>query len=88
MALMRASAAGGAKDSDLMIRLFRGGVRRKDGSYATGVLHLWHPDQDRSRLSGNEQRLEDVIAGTRVRACRGILDHDVAPAAAMIRCSS
>jgi glycosyltransferase involved in cell wall biosynthesis len=74
----------GREDSDLMIRLFRAGVRRKDGSYATGVLHLWHPDADRTRLSDNEHKLAGVIASTRVRAGRGIssLDRGVAPAVA------
>jgi glycosyltransferase involved in cell wall biosynthesis len=73
----------GREDSDLMIRLFRAGVRRKDGSYATGVLHLWHSDADRTGLSDNEQRLADVIASTRVRAGRGIssLDTDAVPPA-------
>jgi glycosyltransferase involved in cell wall biosynthesis len=72
----------GREDSDLMIRLFRAGVRRKDGSYASGVLHLWHPDADRTGLSDNEQRLADVLASTRVRAGRGIssLDGDAVPA--------
>jgi glycosyltransferase involved in cell wall biosynthesis len=71
----------GREDSDLMIRLFRAGVRRKDGSYATGVLHLWHSDADRTGLSDNEQRLADVIASTRVRAGRGMssLDTDAVP---------
>ena len=63
-----------------MIRLFRAGVRRKDGRYATGILHLWHAEADRSALAENEQRLADVIASNRVRADRGISGLD-APAA-------
>jgi glycosyltransferase involved in cell wall biosynthesis len=74
----------GREDSDLMIRLFRAGVRRKDGNYATGVLHLWHADADRSGVSENEHRLADVIASRRVRSDRGIssLDREAEPAAA------
>jgi hypothetical protein len=54
-------------------------VRRKDGSYATGVLHLWHAAADRSRLAENEQRLSRVIESRRARAEAGIssLDPDV-----------
>ena len=62
----------GREDSDIMVRLIRAGVRRKDGRYATAVLHLWHPDFDRSRLPENERRLKDVIEGERVRALRGL----------------
>ena len=56
----------------LMVRLIRAGVRRKDGRYATAVLHLLHPDFDRSRLPDNERRLADVVQGDRVRALRGL----------------
>ena len=62
----------GREDSDIMVRLIRAGVRRKDGRYATAVLHLWHPDFDRSRLADNERRLADVVKGDRVRAVRGL----------------
>jgi glycosyltransferase involved in cell wall biosynthesis len=62
----------GKEDSDLLVRLLHAGVRRKDGTYATGVLHLWHPAADRSQLAGNEQRLTHVIASRRVRAESGL----------------
>ena len=62
----------GKEDSDLIVRLLRAGVRRKDGVFATGVLHLWHMDADRSRLSENECKLAAVIAVGRVRARRGL----------------
>ena len=47
-------------------------MRRKDGAYATGVLHLWHAAADRSQLAENEQRLAGVIDSRRVRAEVGI----------------
>ena len=62
----------GREDSDIMVRLIRAGVRRKDGRYATAVLHLWHPEFDRSRLPVNERRLAEVVKGGRVRALRGL----------------
>lgn len=62
----------GKEDSDLLVRLIRSGIRRKDGTFATGVLHLWHPPADRGRLEENESMLEAVIAGDRVRARRGL----------------
>jgi glycosyltransferase involved in cell wall biosynthesis len=62
----------GKEDSDLVVRLLHAGVGRKDGRFATGVLHLWHPPEDRSRLSVNEARLGGVLGSERVRAERGL----------------
>ncbi len=62
----------GREDSDLLVRLMHAGVRRKDGIFATAVLHLWHPAADRTGLSQNEQRLDAVIAGDRIKAERGL----------------
>jgi glycosyltransferase involved in cell wall biosynthesis len=62
----------GKEDSDLLVRLLHAGVRRKDGAFATGVLHLWHPDADRVNLARNEQRLAEVIASRRLRAISGM----------------
>jgi glycosyltransferase involved in cell wall biosynthesis len=62
----------GLEDSDLVVRLLHAGVRRKDGRFATGVLHLWHPPSDRSQLPVNRTRLEEAMSGPRVRALRGL----------------
>jgi glycosyltransferase involved in cell wall biosynthesis len=65
-------AGWGREDSDLFVRLIRAGVRRKDGRYSTGVLHLWHHDADRARLSENEARLDAVLASDRIMATKGL----------------
>ena len=62
----------GLEDSDLVVRLLHSGVRRKDGRFATGVLHLWHSQNDRAQLPTNQARLDEVIGGSRVRALRGL----------------
>jgi glycosyl transferase family 7 (putative galactosyltransferase) len=62
----------GLEDSDLAIRLLHAGVRRKDGRFATGVIHLWHPEEDRAQLSANQARLDTVLRGDRVRAQAGL----------------
>ena len=62
----------GREDSDLLVRLLRAGVRRKDGRFATGVIHLWHPAADRAQLTANDAKLEAVIQGTRIRAETGL----------------
>jgi glycosyltransferase involved in cell wall biosynthesis len=62
----------GKEDSDIIVRLLRAGVWRKDGVFATGVLHLWHPEADRRRLPENERKLSAIIASDEVRAHRGL----------------
>jgi glycosyltransferase involved in cell wall biosynthesis len=62
----------GLEDSDLLIRLLHAGVRRKDGNFATGVLHLWHPENDRSYLPENQRRLSAVERADRIRAVTGL----------------
>jgi glycosyltransferase involved in cell wall biosynthesis len=62
----------GREDSDLFVRLLRSGVRRKDGRFATGVLHLWHPESERSGLLDNQAKLDLVLQGDRLRALQGL----------------
>lgn len=62
----------GREDSDLLVRLIRAGVRRKDGRFATGVLHLWHPEADRSRFATNKTQLAELLTSDRVRAVSGL----------------
>jgi glycosyltransferase involved in cell wall biosynthesis len=73
----------GKEDSDIIVRLLRAGVKRKDGVFATGVLHLWHKQEDRARLSHNERKLSDIIASDTIRAQRGLSSLQPAAAAAM-----
>jgi len=62
----------GREDSDVFIRLIRAGVLRKDGRFAMGVLHLWHPEADRSRLADNDRQLDEVLHSDRITARRGL----------------
>lgn len=62
----------GREDSDMFIRLIRAGVRRKDGRYATGVMHLWHHEADRSALAANDRQLDEALNSGRVAARRGL----------------
>jgi hypothetical protein len=43
------------------------------------VLHLWHPEADRSQLPDNERRLDDVIKSDRVKAERGLSSLGASP---------
>jgi len=69
----------GKEDSDIIVRLLNAGVRRKDGTFATGVLHLWHAEADRSQLAANERKLSESLADDRTRARRGLTALKSAP---------
>src|SRR5207302_5594987 len=62
----------GLEDSDIVIRMIRSGVKRKDGRFATGVLHLWHEEADRSQLAAHRAKLDVLLKSDRVRALRGL----------------
>lgn len=62
----------GHEDSDLVLRLIRSGVRCKDGRFALGVLHLWHPEHDRTGTRENLERLRTQLSGAAERAESGL----------------
>lgn len=65
-------AGWGKEDSDLIVRLLRAGVCRKDGNFAAGVIHLWHKEADRGLLAGNEEMLARVLGCQGIRSRRGL----------------
>lgn len=60
----------GFEDNDLVVRLIRNGVRRREGRYAVPVLHLWH--ELRPPDPANRERFERRLRSDTVRAGRGI----------------
>jgi predicted glycosyltransferase involved in capsule biosynthesis len=62
----------GLEDSDLVIRLLHAGVRHKNARFAAPVFHLWHQENDRSRLPENQRRLDALLHSDRVRAEHGL----------------
>jgi glycosyltransferase involved in cell wall biosynthesis len=75
----------GREDSDFAIRLIRAGVRLKDGRFSVPVLHLWHRENDRSKLAENDDRLAELLASDRTRARRGVGAHDAAQVTRAVR---
>jgi glycosyltransferase involved in cell wall biosynthesis len=74
----------GKEDSDIVVRLLHAGVRRKDGAFATGVLHLWHAEATRGQLAENERKFSDSLAGDRIRARRGLSAMQSAPTSVLV----
>jgi glycosyltransferase involved in cell wall biosynthesis len=50
----------GREDSELAVRLFRYGLRRKGHPFMAVCYHLWHLENDRGRLDRND----DILART------------------------
>ena len=65
----------GREDADLAVRLFNNGVCRKEGIFATCVLHLWHPESDRNKLEKNDALLHQHIEQKTKRAIEGYSNH-------------
>lgn len=65
----------GFEDSDLVIRLFRAGVQRKQGKFAVTVLHLWHKEQDRSQINANQALLDQTLNSPHLRSRLGIAQY-------------
>ncbi len=62
----------GLEDSDLVIRLIHAGIKHKSARFATPLFHLWHRENDRSRLPENQQRLDALLASPRIEAQQGL----------------
>lgn len=60
----------GFEDNDLVVRLLRHGVRRKEGRYAVPVLHLWH--KSRPPDPASRERFERRLRSGGSVAERGI----------------
>jgi glycosyltransferase involved in cell wall biosynthesis len=65
----------GHEDAELVVRLLRSGIQRKEGRFAVPVFHLWHPDEDRRQELKNRQRLQQILKSTAIVAQKGINLH-------------
>ncbi|MGE3920344.1 MAG: glycosyltransferase family 2 protein [Gammaproteobacteria bacterium] len=65
----------GFEDSDLVIRLLKNGIKHKSARFAVAVSHLWHPENDRSRLKENKARLKEIQNNPQIQAEIGVAQH-------------
>jgi glycosyltransferase involved in cell wall biosynthesis len=70
-------AGWGLEDSDLVVRLLRAGLQHKSGRYAAPLFHLWHREQDKSKLAENQQRMNQMLQSQQVVAALGLSQHIV-----------
>jgi GT2 family glycosyltransferase len=71
----------GHEDADLVLRLHRHGLRRKNGFMATEVFHLWHRENSRAQEADNRERVLQRMQGGPVRAQAGVAELVDGPAA-------
>jgi GT2 family glycosyltransferase len=64
----------GHEDADLVLRLHRHGLARRNGFLATEVFHLWHREQSRADEARNRERVEERRRGNIVRAAVGLAE--------------
>ena len=62
----------GYEDSEMTVRLLHNGLKLLSGRFSTTVLHIWHPEQDRSNENENWKKLHEVINSNKKVACLGI----------------
>lgn len=65
----------GYEDSDLVLRLFHAGIKRKDGAFATEVFHLWHREAQRDRETSNRNEVLARAEAKVTQAVRGLREH-------------
>jgi glycosyltransferase involved in cell wall biosynthesis len=59
----------GREDAELVARLYKYGLRRKDPPFSALVYHLWHPENPRDDLDRNDLRLAEALSAPGY-ACR------------------
>ncbi|MDB5896356.1 MAG: glycosyl transferase [Rhodoferax sp.] len=62
----------GHEDADLVLRLQRHGLARKNGFWATEVFHLWHRENARDQEDINRQRVMERMHHPIVQATEGL----------------
>ncbi len=73
----------GHEDADLVLRLHHAGVRRKDGAYATEVLHLWHDEAARGQADRNLAMVRQRERDGTIEALEGLRGHAAPTRAAL-----
>lgn len=63
----------GLEDSDMLIRLFNSGVKRKEGRFAVPVIHIWHKESDRALLENSKKLLRQTQISKKITADIGLI---------------
>lgn len=62
----------GREDSELAVRFYKYGLKRKTHSFMAICYHLWHQENDRTRLAINDDILEKAFSSNTYRCTNGL----------------
>ena len=63
----------GREDSELAVRLYAWGLKRKEHFFMAICFHLWHEQNDRQRLAINDRVLRRTMDTGRHRCANGLV---------------
>ena len=66
----------GREDSELALRLFNNGIKKKKLKFSALTYHIFHKENDRSHLKENDKLLNDAIKNKKMVAEKGLNQYD------------
>ncbi len=63
----------GREDTELIIRLYKYGLKRKEHPFMAICFHLWHPPQSRENLNKNDALVERALKSDEYFCSNGII---------------
>ncbi|QTA84352.1 glycosyltransferase family 2 protein [Desulfonema magnum] len=63
----------GREDSELAVRFYKYGLKRKEHPFMAVCFHLWHEENNRKRLDKNDQLLKKAIDSDQHKCLNGLL---------------
>jgi predicted glycosyltransferase involved in capsule biosynthesis len=66
----------GREDSELALRLFNLGLRRRGHPFKAICFHLWHEENDRARMEINEGLLKQQLTSQQLVCKNGIITQE------------
>ncbi len=66
-------AGWGREDSELAVRFFKYGLKRKEHRFMAICFHLWHKENNRAQLSRNDQLLKKTIESNEYFCSNGLV---------------
>lgn len=67
----------GREDSELAVRLYNYGLKRREHPFMAICFHLWHEENDRTNLERNDRLLKDVMDSGLYRCVDGLVNDGV-----------
>lgn len=64
----------GREDSEIVIRLYSYGIKRREHPFRAICYHLWHPENSRDSMEQNDRLLEEAMASKNYYCREGLTD--------------